>query len=144
MNKATKYVLLIIVGLSALGLIAYVIYISTFQIFDLPDKIILKEDCDNKSIRKATLYKMPGNAASNPSVHIEIGDCRESATPNKTTSIFTADKPNLNDNDVSIKWASFDSLIVDFDPDLRLFTNAREVIFPDSTSNVQIIYRARQ
>ncbi len=144
MNKAVKFTLLTILSLLFLGLIAYKIFISSFEIFEEPMKIVLKEECDYESIRKATLYKMPGNAAANPSLHIEIGGCRENDNSYMTTLIFAAEKPNLNDSDVNIKWVSFDSLIVDFAPDLRLFTSNEQVTFSDSTLNVKIIYRPRQ
>jgi hypothetical protein len=144
MNKAVKFTLLTIVSLLFLGLIAYKIFISSFTIFEEPIKIVLKEECDYESLSKATLYKMPGNASSNPSLHIEIWGCKENDNSHATTMIFAADKPNLNDSDVNIKWVSFDSLIVDFAPDLRLFTNNERVTFKDSTLNVKIIYRPRE
>lgn len=136
------FTIIVIIGI--LGFILYPVFLSTFKLFDKPTKTVLFQECDREGLRKATLYKVPSNATSNPSLQMEIGECSDYKNERKASLIFVADKPNLSDNDLEFKWSSFDTLIIELDKELRIFTKEQKVSYPDSTLDLTIVYETKK
>lgn len=140
MNKGIKYVYIVFLFLCILGFTAYMIFHSTFNIFGDPEIEILEQKCDYEGLRKASLFRLAGNATTNPSLHVSIENCGVTPNMENGETIFTANHPNLRNDEITFEWISFDTLKVEFEGSLMVFKMANKVSFPDSTLDLKIIY----
>ena len=140
-NKLLKYGLLTVVTIVTVGLIGYITLLSTFNIFETPDKKILSCKCDYEGLREAETYLLEGNAVTNPSIHVSVHlDCNGDKRKDEKL-IFTADNSSVDDKGVTISWLTFDTLTIEYKKGLRIFTRLNKVVYPDSTLNVHVNYK---
>lgn len=140
MTRRIKYGVWVISGLATLGILGYAIFISNFSLFGGLKEEVIIQACDHDGLRRAKLYKLSGNATVNPSVHISIGRCGDNNNLSAVRKIFTAERSNIKDREVTIKWISFDTLLVEYPEGLEIFSREDEVNYPDATLDLHIIY----
>jgi hypothetical protein len=140
-NKLIKYWTWTAVTILIVGLIGYIILLNTFDIFNTPGKRILSYMCDHEELRQARIYRLDGNAATNPSVHVSVQlNCNGNERKDEKL-IFAADNSSIDDKDVTTTWLTFDTLTIEYKKGLRIFTRLDKVIYPDSTLNLYITYK---
>lgn len=139
-NKILKYGLWTLGIIVIAGLCGYLILLTSFDLFNMPDKKVLSYKWDHEGIRQAEVFRLEGNAVTNPSINVSINcncDINESKMENL---IFTAEKSFIKDNDVILTWLTFDSLRIGYHRELRVFTQRNKIEFSDSTLNVNVTY----
>jgi hypothetical protein len=144
MTKTVKYGIWTIAVVGILSLLSFGIFLANFDILGKPEKEFIDQECDYEGLRRASLYTLSGNASANPSIHISIDGCNSNSSSSVDRVIFTADKSNLDEDNVKIKWISFDTLIVEYTDDLRIFNQERKVGYPDTSLNLYIEYIKRK
>ena len=139
MSKLLKYGLLTTVVL-VIGLaIAYVIFISTSQIFEEPKSKVLQAECGYEGIKQATVYEFGGNAVTVPLIYVSINNgCGKSKQNENKKVIFSAEYSG--GSFVNVKWLSFDSLQVSYSRKLAPITLIEKVTYEDSSLIVNIIF----
>lgn len=141
-NKLMAYGLWTFGTVALVGVIGYVVLLNTFDIFDTPTKKVLSSICDHEGLRRAEVFKLDGNAVTNPSIQVSVYlDCDKYGSGNEVGKlVFAADDGLIRDNDVIIKWSTFDTLTIEYKGGIRIFTQLHNVNFPDSTLNIHVIY----
>lgn len=139
-----RYLLAILITICLLLIVAaigYLTFIGSFNIFDKPQKIVTKSECDYEGLRKAVKYKYFGNAVTNPSLIIAIENCLEYNSLKDNKILFIADLNNSYEDGVDFEWLSFDSLEVQYNENIRVHTKKNLIVFPDSSLNVTVVYK---
>jgi hypothetical protein len=121
-NKALKYRLWTIGIIVIAGLCGYLILLTSFDLFNMPNKKILSYKWDHEGIRQAEVFRLEGNAVTNPSINVSINCNSDIDESKKESLIFTADESLIKDNDVILTWLTFDSLRIGYHSGLRVFT----------------------
>lgn len=143
MNKLVKKGFTAILVVALVGLVMLILMVATFDIFDTPTREVITQQCDQKGLRRATVFSLSGNATANPSLHISITTCTDKAEETTGKLVFTADKPNLTSEDATIKWITSDTLRVEYANSLRIFKQETEVTYLDPIFNIKIIYSVK-
>lgn len=78
---------------------------------------------------------MSGNATANRSIHIYATNCNYEENQD-LESIFVVDLPNIKPSDVNFEWKGFDTLIIRYRKELRIFKQETE----SKTVNPKIIF----
>jgi hypothetical protein len=109
--------------------------------FDSGPNTILKESYNSLQSKKAILFLKGGNATTDNSLQVTIGDYTYELGEKEVGNIFTTDsdhnKTNLDSSSINFKWITNDSLVIDFDSSLRTF------IQKDRVEDVYIMYIRR-
>lgn len=117
-------------------------FVTTFDVFATPDKMILSHKCDHEGLRRAEIFRIDGNAVTNPSLHVSVHlDCDNYEERKNEKLIFTVDNGSLNDNDLKIDWTTFDTLTIEYKTGLRIINKLDKGAYPDSTLNFYVIYK---
>ena len=114
---------------------------NALVLFDLPDRKVISNKCDHEGLRQIEMYKLEGNAVTNPSIHVSIHLGCDNYGAEDEKIIFAADNSSIEDNDVKISLVTFDTLRVEYKSRLRTFTKLDRVVFPDSTLSLNVTYR---
>jgi hypothetical protein len=121
-SKVLKFGLWTVTAIFIVGLFGYIILLNTFDIFNTPDKQILSYKCDHEGLREAEIYRLEGNAVTNPSIHVSVHlDC-DAYERKDEKLIFTVDDNSVMENDVNINWVAFDTLLIEYKKRLKVFT----------------------
>ena len=138
MNKILKYGLIVITILTIVFIIAYGIFISTFDLFGEPEKTIIDTNCDFEGLRQATVYNFGGNATtvSSISVSIDLG-CSNNPNDKDKKVVFSAE---YKGGKVETAWLTFDTLKITYSPNLIPITQIKKVIYSDTSLNVNIVF----
>jgi hypothetical protein len=140
-SNLLKYGLWTVAAILIVGLFGYIILLTTFDLFDTPDKKVLREKCDYEGLRQAEIYRLEGNAVTNSSIHVSVHlDCNGQDRKDEKL-IFTADESSMTDKDVTINWVTFDTLSIEYKKGLRIFTKLDRVEYPDSTLDLHVTYK---
>jgi hypothetical protein len=140
-SKLLKYGLWTIATIIVVGLTGYIILLNTFNIFNTPNEKILSYKCDNDGLREAEVYRLQGNAVTNPSIHVSVHlDCDGYERKDEKV-VFTADNNSITEKDVSINWVTFDTLLIEYKKGLRIFTQLDKIKYPDSTLDLHVTYK---
>jgi hypothetical protein len=145
MNKVTRYGFIVVGSLMLLGIIGFIVFLNSFEMFEEPTRDIVRSECDYEGLRQATVFTLAGNATANPSLHVsaKLG-CNGNTDEAVGNLLFTADTPFLNGDEVEVKWVSFDTLRITYDARLRVFKEAQSISFEDSTLNFVIDYHKKK
>jgi hypothetical protein len=145
MNKAVKHGLIVGGIVLLLGILGFMIFMNSFEIFEEPKKEIVRTECDYEGLRQATVFKFVGNTTANPSLDVSANLGCDGYNDEVTDSIlFTADASSLHGDEVEIKWTSFDTLRIIYSADLRVFKETGKMTFEDSTLNFVIEYQKKK
>lgn len=140
-SKLLKYGLWTFATILIVGLAGYIILLNTFDIFNKPDKKILSYKCDYEGLRQAEIYRLAGNAVTNPSIHVSVHlDCSGHERKDEKL-IFVADESSMTDKDVNINWVTFDTLSIEYKKGLRIFTKLDRIEYSDSTLDLHVRYK---
>lgn len=139
-NRILKYALWTLGIVIIAALCGYLILLTSFDLFNMPDKKVLSCKWDHEGIRQAEVFRLEGNAVTNPSINVSINCNCDIDESKKESLIFTADESVIKDNDVILTWLTFDSLRIGYHSGLRVFTQRHKVEFSDSTLNVNVTY----
>ncbi len=93
---------------------------QNFQIFDEPNELRIKQECDYEGLRKITLSKIEGNAVTNNTFKIISSNCDEKNT--KSEILFIVSSSHLTKKEIDFNWKSFDTLIIEYHKDFEVFT----------------------
>ena len=93
---------------------------QNFQIFDEPNELRIKQECDYEGLRKITLSKTEGNAITNNTFKIISSNCDEKNT--KSEIVFIVSSSHLTQKEINFKWKSFDTLEIEYHKDFEVFT----------------------
>ena len=138
-DRTVKYIEITILILGIGLFVAYVIFISTFDLFGEPEKGILKTNCDHEGLRQATIFHYGGNAVTIPMIKVSIDlGCSDNPNDSKKKIIFSAE--HKGGTTVETEWKSFDTLKITYSNRLEAVTQINKVTFSDSTLNVTIEY----
>jgi hypothetical protein len=140
-SKRLKYGLCTVATILIVGLLGYIILLNTFDIFDTPDKKTLSYKCDYEGLRQAEIYRLEGNAVTNPSIHVSVHLGCSGHERKDEKLIFTADKSSMTDKDVNINWVTFDTLSIEYSKGLRIFTQLDRIEYSDSTLDLHVTYK---
>jgi hypothetical protein len=98
---------------------------SCFQIFDSGPNKILKESYNREQSKKAILFLKGGNATTDNSLQVTISDYDYELDKTEVGNTLTTDtdhnKTNLDSASVNFKWISNDTILLDYDKNLRIF-----------------------
>ncbi|AXP81574.1 hypothetical protein CJ739_2501 [Mariniflexile rhizosphaerae] len=100
-------------------------WISGFFLFESPNELIIKKECDYEGLRKVVMYELNGNAVTNGAIHISASDCSENKIENSEL-IFTVSSSNIKISDVNFEWTSFDTLTIRYNKKLEIFKQKTE------------------
>ena len=139
MNKLIKYSLISIATLIVVLVVAYGVFISTFDLFGEPKKEILNTNCDYEGLRQATTYNFGGNAVTNPLIAVSI-DLECSAEPKDKDKIVVFSAEQKGGGEVETKWITFDTLKIYYTDNLSPITKLNNVNFADSSLDLIIVY----
>jgi hypothetical protein len=143
-SNLLRYILWTVATISTVGLIGYVLLLSTFDIFDKPEKKILSSKCDYEGLRKAETYRLEGNAVTNPSIHVCVYmDCTGYERKDEKL-LFTVENSSITDQDVNVKWLTFDTLLIEYKIGLRIFAQLDKIEYSDSTLDLRVVYKELQ
>ena len=142
MNRILKYGL-ITISILIIGLfVAYGIFISNFDLFGEPEKVILETNCDYEGLRQATTFEYDGNAATIPAIKVSIDlGCSNNPDDSKKKNVFSAE--HTGGTTVSTEWKSFDTLKITYSARLEPITQLEKVTYSDSTLNLAIEYEEK-
>lgn len=137
MQKFKSKVLLFIGVFMLLG----VVTLLNFELFPGPENIIIKSECDYDGLREFHLLKTDGNATTNPSITLKLSEC-DKINEEDLELVFALDGSRLADNDVQVKWKSFDTIQVKYNSDARVIvkeSKSRSIAVP-----ITIIYESER
>ncbi|KEO72942.1 hypothetical protein [Anditalea andensis] len=142
MKKKIKYGL-ITISILIIGLfVAYGIFISNFDLFGEPEKVIFKTNCDYEGRRQSTIFEYGGNAVTNPAIIVSIDlGCSDNPDDSKKKTVFSAEQ--TSGMMVETEWKSFDTLTIIYSDRLEPITQLEKVIYSDSTLNLTIEYEKK-
>jgi hypothetical protein len=109
--------------------------------FNAPDKKVLAYKCDYEGLRRVEVYRIDGNAVTNPSIHVSVQLGCDNTDRKDEKTIFTANNSSMTDTDVKMNWATFDTLAIEYKKGLRIFKQLHNVVYSDSTLNVFVTYK---
>jgi hypothetical protein len=143
-SKIKTFAFFGLVAIFMMSLAWYFFMAKTWVVFDLPDKEVISYKCDHQGQRQIEMYRLEGNAVTNPSIHVSVHLGCDNYEQKSETIIFTADDGSIADNDVHINLVTFDTLAIEYKRGMNTFTKLDKVVFPDSTLNLNIIYKELQ
>ncbi|GLB53969.1 hypothetical protein NBRC110019_30100 [Neptunitalea chrysea] len=108
---------------------------ANFDMFGDSIKTELKTECDSKGLRKIIMTKIAGNAVTNAGMTIYATDC-ENNEEKELEPIFITDLAYLKNSDMKFEWKSFDTLVIRYNKELRIFKQETE----SKTVNPKIIF----
>ena len=130
-----KKILIGILLFVIIAFIAFMIFMVNFDMFGDSIKTELKTECDSKGLRKIIMTKISGNAVSNSGMTIYATDC-VNIEDKELEPIFVTDLSYLKNSDVKFEWKNFDTIIIKYNKDLRIFKQKAE----SKTVNPKIIF----
>jgi hypothetical protein len=129
-SKIKTFAFFGLVAIFMMSLAWYFFIAKTLVVFDLSDKEVISYKYDHQGQRQIEMYRLV-------SVHLGCDNYEQKSE----TIIFTADDGSIADNDVHINLVTFDTLAIEYKRGMNTFTKLDKVVFPDSTLNLNIIYK---
>jgi hypothetical protein len=118
--------------------IAYGIFINTFDLFGEPEKTIIDKNCDYEGLRQATVYNFGGNAVTIPLIVVSIDlGCTDKPNDKEKKVIFSAEHKG---GSVETNWLTFDTLKITYTQNLTPITQIEKIVYPDTSLNVNVIF----